>query len=386
MRVPVLLLVLLLTAASALPAGAATSRDAGGPGTQASVRLVRVVRPPGPLTALAARPGDTAVYVTEQVGRVWAVRSGRLDPRPVLDIRSQVASGGERGLLGLTFSRDGSKLYVNYTNVWGYTVVFEYPMRTDGTADVSRRRRLLAIWQPQDNHNGGDLTIGPDGMLWIATGDGGGYGDQGPGHAPEGNGQSLRTLLGKLLRIDPRPSGSRPYRIPADNPFVGRPDARPEIWAYGLRNPWRFSFDRTRGDLWIADVGQGSREEINRRVAGARGGVNFGWNVWEGTMRFREGSAVGHVRPVFEYDHSGGRCSVTGGYVYRGQAIPALRGAYVFADYCEGTLQALRLRDGRWQATGLGVRLPNVAAFGQHRSGELYVISLTEGLYRIAPP
>jgi glucose/arabinose dehydrogenase len=334
---------------------------------------------------MAARPGDTAVYVAEQVGRVWAVRDGRLEGRPVLDVRSQVASGGERGLLGLTFSRDGTKLYVNYTNIWGYTVVFEHPMRADGTADVARRRRLLAIWQPQSNHNGGDLAIGPDGMLWIATGDGGGYGDQGPGHAPEGNGQSLRTLLGKLLRIDPRPGPTGPYRIPADNPFVGRADARPEIWAYGLRNPWRFSFDRTTGDLWVADVGQGAREEVNRRVAGTRGGVNFGWNVWEGTQRFRDGFAPGHVPPVFEYDHAGGRCSITGGYVYRGQRIPSLRGWYTFADYCDGRIRALRREPGRWVMVELGVSLPNVASFGQTRAGELWVISLSDGLYRLAP-
>ncbi len=377
---PLLALLALLTLVPVVPAHAAprTASPAG------SVRLVRVLTPPGPLTAMAARPGDTAVYVAEQVGRVWAVRDGRLEHRPVLDVRGQVASGGERGLLGLTFSRDGGKLYVNYTNVWGYTVVFEYPMRADGTADVGRRRRLLAIWQPQDNHNGGDLTIGPDGMLWIATGDGGGYGDRGPGHAPEGNAQSLRSLLGKLLRIDPRAGGDGPGGIPADNPFVDRAGARPEIWAYGLRNPWRFSFDRATGDLWVADVGQNAWEEVNRLPAGHRGGANFGWNVFEGTQRFRDGEAPGHILPVHTYGHGQGGCSVTGGFVYRGRRIPSLVGAYVFADYCDGRVRALRLRTGgEVEVADLGVRAPQVATFGEDADGELYVGSQRDGLLRL---
>jgi glucose/arabinose dehydrogenase len=350
-----------------------------------SVALTKLVDLKG-TTAMALRAGDPALYVTEQVGRVRAVRAGAVDPTPVLDVTRRVASGGERGLLGLTFSRDGSHLYVDFTNVEGDTRVEEYAMR-GSVADPASRRELLAIGQPQPNHNGGDVTIGPDGMLWISTGDGGGGGDRGPGHAPGGNGQSLATLLGKLLRIDPTPSAGRAYSIPPDNPFATG-GGRPEIWAYGLRNPWRFSFDRATGDLWIGDVGQNEWEEIDRLPAGTGAGSNFGWNRLEGTHEYAGRAPANAVPPVFEYSHStdAGSCAVTGGFVYRGRRIPGLVGAYVFVDDCAGHVRALRVRDGEVTVErDLGVRLRSVSSFGQDANGELYLLSQSDGIQRLDP-
>jgi glucose/arabinose dehydrogenase len=237
----------------------------------------------------------------------------------------------------------------------------------------------LFVDQPFSNHNGGALAFGPDGYLYVALGDGGSAGD------PMGNAQSLSTLLGKLLRISPRPSGGEPYSIPPDNPFVGWSGARPEIWAYGLRNPWRFSFDAATGDLWIGDVGQNAWEEIDLEPAGSDGGSNFGWDRLEGTHPFEGGSAPGSVPPVFEYANGAGSCAVTGGYVYRGALIPALAGAYVFADYCRGRLEALVPGKGRaMEARALGPRVDALASFGEDARGELYVLSLAGTVSRIA--
>jgi glucose/arabinose dehydrogenase len=247
---------------------------------------------------------------------------------------------------------------------------------------------VLSQSQPQGNHNGGELAFGPDGLLYIALGDGGSAGDQGSGHADGGNGQSLGTLLGKILRIDPTPSGGQAYTVPADNPFVGRDGARPEIWSYGLRNPWRFSFDKTTGDLWIGDVGQNAWEEIDyaTQTSGNGKGVNYGWNVWEGTHRFRDGDAPGAVGPVYEYSHEGGNCSVTGGHVYRGERIPALRGVYLFADYCAGDLRGVVVQDGRVaQDRILPVSGGSVSGFGEDNDGELYVVSDQGEIYRVDP-
>ena len=242
------------------------------------VTLERVATLEQPL-AISIRAGDPALYVAEKTGRVMAIRDGRVLPRPVLDLRGDVSLGGEQGLLGLAFSPDGSYLYVNYTDVDGNTRIVGYAMQGD-RAVVASRREVLFVDQPYDNHNGGDLVFGPDGDLYIGLGDGGSGGD------PQGNGQSLGTLLGKMLRIEPTPTGPQPYRVPEDNPFVGDAGARPEIWAYGLRNPWRYSFDPATGDLWIADVGQSAWEEIDRLPAGAPGGANLGWSLLEGTHRY----------------------------------------------------------------------------------------------------
>lgn len=340
----------------------------------ARFRLTPIARLDAP-TAFAVRRGDTALYVTEQVGRVRAVRGGKLDPRPVLDLTSIVGSGGERGLLGLAFSPDGTRLYVDYTNRDGNTRVDEYAMRVDGTAPRASRRELLAIAQPQANHNGGSVVVGPDGMLYVGMGDGGGAGDQGEGHAPQGNGQSLETLLGKILRIDP---------TPASGVTAG---GRPEIWALGLRNPWKFSFDRTTGDLLIADVGQYAWEEIDWVPAGSKKSArNFGWPLLEGTHRFRSGDASGTIPPVLEYSHDDGRCAISGGYVYRGAKIPDLVGAYVYSDSCDGKIRATLVGRGvRSHEVSFGVGARAVVGFGEDHDGELYVLSQGQGLLRMDP-
>ncbi len=349
-------------------------------------KLAELQRP----TATAIRPGDTTtLYIVEKVGRIRTIRDGKLDAAPWLDITSLVGrSSNEQGLLGLAFSPDASKLYVDYTNKNGDTRVDEYAVSTAGAVAVASRRQVLAQPQPEVNHNGGQLGFGPDGMLYIGLGDGGAAGDQGPGHVAGGNGQSLGTLLGKILRIDPTPSAGKAYTIPPDNPFVGTAGARPEIWAYGLRNPWRFSWDTKTGDLWIGDVGQDMWEEVDlaTKASGAGRGVNYGWNVWEGTHRYRGGDAPGAVMPVFDYSHDGGNCAVTGGFVYRGTKIPALRGGYLFADYCGGTLRALAAQDGKVvQDRVLPVHVPSVNSFGEDASGELYVMSDAGDVFRVDP-
>jgi glucose/arabinose dehydrogenase len=328
--------------------------------------------------AMAAPAGDTALYVAEKTGRVRAVRRGRADPRPVLDLSSEVSGGSEQGLLGLAFSLDRRFLYVYFTDLQGDVNVIEFAMR-DGRADPRSRRQLFKIEHSQfSNHNGGQLVVTRDGNLWAGIGDGGGGGD------PFGSGQSLRTILGKIVRVTPRPSGGRPYGIPRDNPLVGRAGARPEIWAYGLRNPWRFSFDPANGDLWIGDVGQGTWEEVDHEPAGSGGGRNYGWNRREGSHQFAGGGGSGLVDPVLEYNHDGGACSVTGGYVYRGARVPALRGAYVYGDYCAGWIRAVRLRgDAVADRRDFGLNLPGLSSFGVDQAGELYALSLNGGVYRL---
>lgn len=361
------------TVATTPPTTATASTTA--PSNPPRLRAVRVGRFSAP-TALAVRNGDTALYVAEKGGVVRALRDATMDPTPVLDLSGQVSTGGEQGLLGLTFSPDGARLYADYTDTAGDSHVVEYTFSA-GRADTSTRRELLFVDQPFANHNGGQVIFGPDGFLYIGFGDGGGAGD------PEGNAQRLDTLLGKILRIDPHPGGDAPYRIPPGNPFVTSQGDRPEIWAYGLRNPWRFTFDRETGAMWIGDVGQGAIEEIDAVEASAGGGQNYGWNRLEGTHRFSGSAPAGSVTPVHEYSHDGGNCSVTGGYVYRGTRIPALRGSYVFADYCKGQLRAL-VRDGSGlRSVALGPTLDAVSSFGQDGDGELFVLSLSAGLHRL---
>jgi glucose/arabinose dehydrogenase len=365
--------------------GAGSTSDSATPVTSSAagpreplVRLQRVAMLEEPV-ALAVRPGDPALYIAEKGGRVVAIRDGTVDPTPVLDVSREVSLGGEQGLLGLAFSPDGGSLYVNFTDVDGDTRVVSYAM-TDGRADPSSRREVLFVDQPYSNHNGGNLVFGPDGYLYIGLGDGGSGGD------PHGNAQSLGTLLGKMLRIDPRPTDGTPYRIPADNPFVTTPGARPEIWAYGLRNPWRYSFDRATGDLWIGDVGQSAWEEVDRQPASSTGGENYGWNVWEGSHPYlADGSAPGAIDPVFDYSHSDGGCVVTGGFVYRGAAIPDLVGTYVFADFCMGGIQGLRFDGGEVVREQLGGTAGTISSFGEDADGELYVLSLVGWVYRVVP-
>ncbi|MGH2636382.1 MAG: PQQ-dependent sugar dehydrogenase [Actinomycetota bacterium] len=357
------------------PTPSSTPDPAGLADARVALRQVAVLEQP---VALAVAPGDGALYVAEKVGRVVAIRDERERPDVVVDLTGEVSLGGEQGLLGLAFSPDGRFLYVNYTDLQGHTHVTEFAFR-DGRADPDSLREVLFVEQPFSNHNGGNLAFGPDGYLYVGLGDGGSAGD------PEGNGQSLTTLLGKMLRIAPRPSGPDPYGIPSDNPFVGRDDARPEIWASGLRNPWRYSFDRETGDLWIGDVGQNAWEEVDVEPAGSDGGLNYGWDLFEGSHPFEGSDPDGLVGPVYEYP-TGGGCAVTGGFVYRGDDIPDLVGAYVFGDYCGGGLEAFVLRDGvAKQHRELGVAVDGLASFGEDAAGELYVLSLAGPLYRLVP-
>jgi glucose/arabinose dehydrogenase len=352
-----------------------------------AVKLALVRGGLGDALLVTHAPGESGrLYVVLQSGRVLVLQGRRVLPAPFLDLSSRISSGGEQGLLGLAFhpgyARNG-RFFVNYTDTRGDTRVVEYRRGADGRARPGSARVLLTIDQPAANHNGGHLAFGPDGHLYIATGDGGGGGD------PQRAGQRLNTLLGKLLRIDvDRRPGGRPYAIPAGNPFRAAGQRR-EIYAYGLRNPWRFSFDRATGDLWIGDVGQGEREEINFRPARRAAGTNFGWNAFEGSARYPGGGPVtgrAPVAPVSEYTHSSGDgCSVTGGYVYRGAAVPALRGRYVYADFCTGKVWSMRAGprpgDVREITAGLGRSLSSVTSFGEGPAGELYVIG-SGSLYR----
>ncbi|MGW5738380.1 MULTISPECIES: PQQ-dependent sugar dehydrogenase [Streptomyces] len=340
-----------------------------------AVALKKVTTAANP-TAGTAGPGGT-VWLAERAGTVRVLDHKGLSA-PVLDISKETTTDGERGLLGIAFDRQFAHFYISFTNLEGTSTVDEFAVRK-GKIRPETRRTVITQTQPYPNHNGGDIKIGPDGYLYIALGDGGSGGD------PHGNGQNLDTLLGKLLRIDPR--GAKPYAIPRDNPFVDDPKARDEIWAYGLRNPWRFSFDKATGDLFIGDVGQSAWEEIDRAPANSEGGENYGWSQMEGTHPFREGTEpANHVPPVYEYDRTGLGCSVTGGFVYRGKAIPALKGQYVFSDYCDGTIRALEIKDGK--ATGasdLGVNGGEVISFVQGGNGELYVLDIGGSVYRITP-
>jgi glucose/arabinose dehydrogenase len=370
------------TAPPATEGGTGSATTFGAPASSAQfrrarVRLVQVAELQQPV-AMAVRPGDRAVYVAEQTGAVRALRDGKVDPTPVVDVSDQITAGGEQGLLGLAFAPDGSHLYLDFTDRAGDTRVVELAMR-GRRADPGSQRLVLQVDQPFANHNGGQLAFGPDRLLYIALGDGGGGGD------PEGNGQSLGTLLGKLLRIDPRPAGGRPYRVPSGNPFVGRGGARPEIWAYGLRNPWRFSFDPAAGDLWIGDVGQNTWEEVDHEPAGS-GGRNYGWNRREGRHAFEGERPAGAVDPVIEYGREGGACTVIGGSVYWGRRIPGLRGAYLYGDYCAGWIRAARVRGGRVaEQRDLGLSVPGLTSFGVDPAGELYAMSLSGPVYRLAP-
>jgi glucose/arabinose dehydrogenase len=327
--------------------------------------------------ALAWRKGDERMYVAEQGGHVRIVgKNGRVVATPVLSI--DVSHGNEQGLLGLDFSRNGTKLYVDYTDPAGDTHVVEYTMRGD-VADTATRRELIFQQDPFPNHNGGQVTIGPDNMLYITLGDSGSAGD------PNNNGQNLNTLFGKIMRINPRASGSSPYTVPGDNPFAGRGGGvRTEIWMYGLRNPWRFSFDRDNGDVWIGDVGQNKYEEIDYAPAG-QDGVNWGWSAREGFHAFKGARPAGARDPLLETDRSGGECAIVGGYVYRGRAVPALDGVYVFGDNCNPKINGVVQRDGRVvQQRDLGVTVDALTSFGEDPQGEVYAIARQGTVYRFA--
>ncbi|WP_330172387.1 PQQ-dependent sugar dehydrogenase [Streptomyces sp. NBC_01498] len=345
------------------------------PRAAADVVLTEVATATNPIAG-AAGPGDT-VWIAERAGTVRVLGDQGLGA-PVLDISDETTTDGERGLLGVAFDNELEHFYISFTDLEGTSTIDEFAVR-DGALQPETRRTVLTQTQPYENHNGGDIKFGPDGYLYIAFGDGGAGGD------PHGNGQNLDTLLGKILRIDP--TGGEPYAVPADNPFVADPNARDEIWSYGLRNPWRFSFDSANGDMLIGDVGQSDWEEIDWASGASAGGENYGWSSMEGTHPFRGGTEpANHTPPVFEYDRTGLGCSVTGGYVYRGDAIPALQGQYVFSDYCDGTVRTLQIANGEVTGQGdLGVSGGEAISFVQDGDGELYVLGIGGAISRIDP-
>ncbi len=372
---------------TATTTAATTAAPTPNAGAAAGLRLVRVGTFDAPLLVTAPPADRDRVMVVEQAGRIRVVRDGRTLDEPFLDIRSKVTSGGEQGLLGLAFAPDyatSGRFYVYYTDRGSRQVVVEYRRgASDDRADAGSARAVLRMADPEGNHNGGHLAFGPDGLLYIGTGDGGGADDQ---HGRRGNAQDRGSLLGKLLRIDPRASGSRAYRVPAGNPFAGRAGMRGEIYAYGLRNPWRYSFDRRTGDITIGDVGQNQLEEVNFARRGRARGVNYGWRPWEGTRRNFDEPAPGAVRPVITKRHSDGWCSITGGYVVRDPDIPALAGQYVYGDFCKGQLRRARLRAGR-ALDDSALKLPgvpNLSSFGEDARGRVYVTGLDGPVYRIA--
>jgi glucose/arabinose dehydrogenase len=376
--------------ATATSVAATTTSPAPDPSTAPTTTTTTTVPPP-PLSTVAltvekvadglgqpvfvtSRPGDDRLFVVDQVGTVRAATPGR---EVVLDLTDRVRYGGERGLLGLAFHpTDSTRMFVDYIDLaTGDTVVAEYRLPLDAVAaDPDSVRTVLQVPQPAPNHNGGMIAFGPDGYLYVSLGDGGGGGDQ------YGNGQNVDTLLGAILRID---VSADPYLIPSDNPFASGGGAD-EIWAYGLRNPWRFSFD---GDtVWVGDVGQGRIEEVDVLHVAIPGG-NLGWPILEGPECYRTAGcdSAGLVAPVHWYEHAGGRCSITGGYVYRGTQIPDLVGTYVFGDYCTGEIMGLRLRAGEVVDTVVfGTLGGNLTSFGVDEAQNLYVTG-GDGVWRIVP-
>jgi len=338
---------------------------------------------------VTAPPGDAdRLFVVERGGLVRIIEGGAVLPSPFLDVSGSItATGNEQGLLGLAFHPQyatNGRFYVNYTDTNGDTRVVRYTVSADpDVADPASAAEVLAVDQPFANHNGGMLAFGPDGTLYVGLGDGGNGGD------PDNNGQSPSTLLGSLLRLDV--DGAAPYEIPSDNPFATHATYRGEVWAYGLRNPWRFSFDRLRGDLYIGDVGQGAVEEIDFQPASSAGAENYGWRVMEGSSCYNPPSGcstAGLQLPIQEYGHSDG-CSVTGGYVYRGSDYPELQGRYYYGDYCSGWIRSFVVAGGT--ATDVQDHSTDVAAvsqlasFGEDGRGELYVVSLGGTVYRVTP-
>jgi glucose/arabinose dehydrogenase len=365
------------TAVTTTTAPAATTTTAPAPaGDLAAVRfkLNQVATLDQPV-AMASRPGHIELYVAEKGGRVRVLDGGSA---ALIDIHGDVSTGNEQGLLGLAFSPDGAFLYASYTNPSGDTRIDEWAMGAGARdIDLGSRRQVFALDQPAANHNGGNILFGPDGHLWFGLGDGGGSGD------PYGNSQDPGKLLGTFLRIDPRPSGQAAYTSPADNPFAAS-GGRAEVAILGLRNPWRFSFDRATGDLWIGDVGQDKYEEVDRLPAGHILGANLGWPYMEGTHPFKGGAPDGIVGPVTDYGRGDGQ-SVIGGFVYRGAAIPSLAGVYLFADAYKSGIRLLALRDSGAEVRESGVVVPDgmPVSFGQDNQGELYVLSLNGGVFRL---
>jgi len=376
---------LLLGVGAAACADPAGPTDPGDPRGSVPLALDIVAQGLSSPLFLTAPVGDERLFVVERGGLVRIVEGGVVLGAPFLDVHGEITAGGERGLLGLAFHpayAGNGHFYVNYTDGGGDTQIVRYTVSADrNVADPATALPILSVDQPDSNHNGGMLAFGPDGMLYVGMGDGGGVGD------PDDNGQRPETLLGSILRLDV--DAGTPYAIPDDNPFAHHATFRHETWAYGLRNPWRFSFDRATGDLYVGDVGQGAREEIDFQPAASTGGQNYGWRVMEGTGCYRPTpgcSTSGLTLPAHEYGHDEG-CSVTGGYVYRGAALTDLAGRYVFADFCDGWIRSFAVVGGTVQnlqdhSAALGT-VPSIASFGEDGGGELYVVSLAGTIYKL---
>jgi glucose/arabinose dehydrogenase len=360
-------LLVLAAGSLALAAGLAVGRSDGATAKAQVLGLRTVVSGlDSPLHVAAPRGATGRLYIVEQPGVIRLVVNGKLRSRPFLDIRPLVLSGGEQGLLSVAFHPNFAKnrrFYVDYTDRTGDTRVVEYRADRTGThALTGTRRQLFAVDQPYANHNGGQTAFGPDGLLYVGMGDGGSGGD------PENHAQNLSSLLGKLLKID-----------------AARRGARPVIAAYGLRNPWRFSFDRATGDLWIGDVGQGTWEEIDHTPRVSPGLENYGWDVYEGNAVFEDkplDSRGTYVKPVFVYGRDQGY-SVTGGFVYRGSAVPGLRGKYIFGDYGSGRIWTLTPAGNGFTPQAQAINVPQLSSFGEDARGELYATSLAGRVYRI---
>ncbi len=383
-----------------------TTTPTATPSPTATATVIPTATPASPINTVALEPVlsggltdptfithafDERLFVLEQIGRIRIIAGGALLPAPFLDITDRVGSvGSEQGLLGLAFhpsyatpgAPGAGTFYVNYTDHAGDSHIARFSVQPDdpNRADPDSEVQYLFQDQPYPNHNGGSLAFGPDGYLYAGLGDGGSAND------PQRAGQRLDTWLGKVLRLDVT-SAEGEYAVPPDNPFVDQQEVLPEIWAYGLRNPWRFSFDRDTGDFFVADVGQNQWEEVNFQPANSVGGENYGWNVMEGTHCFQADTCdqTGLVRPIFEYTHSQG-CSVTGGYVYRGAAFPEMAGNYFAADYCTGIIWRLFPQNGQWLSKIVLDSNIVISTFGEGADGEIYLADYANGaIYRLRP-
>jgi glucose/arabinose dehydrogenase len=349
------------------------------------VRLKRIGSFSSPIYVTAPRGDRSRVFVVERAGRIRVVLNGHKLGRPFLDISSNVRTDSERGLLSMAFAPDyktSGLFYVYFTDRGGDIHVEEFHRSANANvAGAGSGRNVLTIEHSRfGNHDGGQLQFGPDGFLYVGVGDGGSEGD------PSRNGQKLSTNLAKILRIDPRAGGGRAFRIPAGNPFAGRSGARPEIWAYGLRNPWRFSFDRKTGALAIGDVGQDRQEEVDFAARGKSRGANYGWSVREGTLSFNSGRAPGARRPALVRSHRSGWCAITGGYIVRDRSLRGVYGRYVYGDLCKSGIHSVVLRPGGARSDrSLGISVGQLVSFGEDAAGHVYAVSLNGPVYRLAP-
>jgi glucose/arabinose dehydrogenase len=366
--------------------GSDASRPSAAPATRdkvTGVRLKRIGSFDTPVYVTAPQGDRTRLFVVEQAGRIRVIHDGHKVGRPFLDIHDDVEAGGERGLLSMAFPRDYSKsrrFYVYYTDRSGDIRIRQFRRSASNRNRIaagSGRNVLTVDHSTYPNHNGGQLQFGPDGLLYAAFGDGGGGGD------PFRAGQRLNTLLAKMIRIDPKPGGG--YRIPSSNPFVNRAGARGEIWAYGLRNAYRFSFDRGGGNLTIGDVGQDEYEEIDYGPGRGRG-ANYGWSIWEGFSRYRSGTAKGRVKPKLAPSHNAGFCALIGGYIVRDGRLGSLTGRYVYGDNCKSEIYSTRLSaSGAESNHPTGMSVSNLSSFGEDARGRVYATSLNGEVYRFVP-